>query len=184
MSDMKLRLLDHTRYNVEYVEEDTLTIIVALASCFITILLDLLWPPSQTETGLQQSSNLKSPVSSMSTTRDSTISSNTIPEQAQLVTGSNNTTISQSSTAKNQQQFTSTLSGKSTSHLQKVAVGTNGVSPSTTTTTTKTTRLKKSQPSVSTTRSNASENALPSPNTMTLLINQESTPQQTTSPST
>ena len=176
---MKLRLLDHTRYNVEYVEEDTLTIVVALVSCFITILLDLLWPPSQ-----KQSSSSESPVNTKFTTRDSLISSNVIPEQAQLVTGSNNTTISQSSTAKNQQQFTSTLSGKSTSHLQKVAVGTNGVSPSTTTTTTKTTRSKRSQPSVSTTRNNASENALPSPNTMTLLINQESTPQQTTSPST
>ena len=42
MNDMKLRLVDHSAYNVEYVEDDTLTIAVALVSCLITILSDLL----------------------------------------------------------------------------------------------------------------------------------------------
>ena len=42
MNDMKLRLVDHSAYNVEYVEDDTLTIAVALVSCLITILFDLI----------------------------------------------------------------------------------------------------------------------------------------------
>ena len=172
MSDMKLRLVDHSAYNVEYVEEDTLTIAVALVSCLITILLDLLWPPSQ-----NQSSSSKSPVNTMSTTRDSSDRLNATPELEPPGTGSKYTTILRSSTARPPRRSTSTRSGKSLSHQQKVELGTNGVNPSKPT-------EQMSQPSVSSTRSNASENALLLPNSMPLLINQPSAPQQTTSPST
>ncbi len=141
MNDMKLRLVDHSTYNVEYVEYDPITIAIALVSVLITVLHHNLWPTQLTST--------------TSTTQDSTGTSIVIHEQAQPGTGLTNTRTTKSGKAKSQPHLRSIMSGKTTVVQKKAAGGTQQVDQSPVHS-----GLETNQPSVSTTKSKPSEKLL------------------------
>lgn len=141
---MKLREPDHSTSFTE-VDDHPITIVIAMVSALITVLLDQWKSPDTT-----------------STTQDSTGTCRVTHEPASQDTGSTHTTCTKSSKVKSQPPSTSTTSGKSMAVQKKEDGGTKPVRQS-----------KKTEPTVSSVRRTASKDVSSLPKSTDSTYNRE-----------